>query len=152
MGVVTLFQGRTSAVAAPSAATDGVPLWKGMSNFLNPDEGFNQDIFEARLLIYNTAYTSGVPSIAYARLWLGFRISPSVLKWIPPGTGTGNAAASTDKGRLNAGAAIDGNATSIYHAEMIRDLGTPERAALETGAFTGVFTLAARLQAKGVRL
>jgi hypothetical protein len=152
MGVVTLFQGKTSTVAAPSLATDGVPLWKGAANFLNPNEGFNEDLDEADLILYHTVYTSGVPAVAYARWWGGVRIDPATLIWVPGGQGTGHAGATTDKGRLNAGASIDGpTATSLYHMERIRGLRSLERIALETGGFTGAFTLAARLQGKVVR-
>jgi hypothetical protein len=152
MGVVTVFQGKTAAVAAPTLATDGVPLWKGMPNFLNPNEGFTEDLDEAEILLYETAYTSGVPAVAFARVFGGFRITPTLLIWAPVGQGTGAAGTSTDKGRLNAGAAIDGpTGTTIRHAERIRGLREMERIAVQVGAFTGVFTLECRLQSKVVR-
>lgn len=152
MGVVTVFQAKTSAVAAPSLATDGVPLWKGMAGFLNPNEGFNEDVDEAELALFETAYTSGVPALDHARVWGMLRVDATTIKWIPLGQGTGNASASTDKGRLNAGATIEGaTAITLRHAERIRGLREFERIAVSTGAFTGVFTLACRLQAKVVR-
>jgi hypothetical protein len=152
MGVVTLFRGATSTVAAPSLVTDGVPLWRGAKGFLNSNEGFPEDLDEAEIVLFETAYTSGVPAIAFARIWGGFQRDETSIIWSPLGTGTGNAAAATDKGRLNNGAAIDGpTATTLRHAEIVRSLRQCNRIALQTGAFTGVFTLEARLQAKVVR-
>ena len=154
MAFVTVFTGKTAAVAAPTLATDGTPLWKGSGNRMLPDEGFTEDAFDdngAEISLYETAYTSGVPSIAYGRLWGMLRISTAVFKWIPIGTGTGNAGAATDKGRLNAGAAIDGAATNLRHSERVFGLREFERIAVETGAFTGVFTLECRITNKVVR-
>ena len=153
MGYVTVFSGKTAAVAAPTTASDGTALWKGSGFKLGANEGFNEDgLAEAELSLYETAYTSGVPAIAYGRLWGMLRLTETTFKWIPIGQGTGAAGASTDKGRLNSGAAIDGpTGTTLRHSERVSGLREFERIAVETGAFTGVFTLECRLSNKVVR-
>lgn len=149
--IVTILEGVTAANSAPSLATDGVPLWKGMlaSGQLHPGEGLPEDVDEVELVLRHTAYVSGVPALASARWWGGYRIGSSLV-WGPPGQGTGNAGASTDKGRLNAGATIEGaSATTFFHSERLRGLREMERIALQVGAFTGIWTLQAVLIARG---
>ena len=151
MGVVTVFQGATAAIAAPTLITDGVPLWKHGKKFLNPNEGFVEDVDEVTVLLYHTAYVSGVPSLAFVRAWGGYMLDEATCLWVPLGTGTGNTGTATDKGRLNAGAAIDGNATKLFHAEKIRGISELARFALEVGTVTGSFTFKAQLYGKAVR-
>mgnify|MGYP003408529374 CR=1 FL=1 len=140
--IVTLLQGVTAANTAPTAATHGVPLWRGASGFLNGEEGFHRSPEEASLIIYNTAGT-GALSIAYAKLWLyigGF--------WFPAGTGV-----AADKGKLNyhdvAGTAtytIASYANDLLrHTERIRGFAEATRMALELSTFTGTFTVTAKL-------
>lgn len=149
--ITTLLEGVAAANSAPSAATDGVALWKNMEQKgrFHAGEGFSSDVDEVELVMFNTTYTSGVPALTFGRWWGGYRVSESSLVWVPGGTGTGNAAAATDKGRINAGAAIDGNATSFYHAERLRGLREMERIALQVGAFTGIWTLRTILISRG---
>jgi hypothetical protein len=147
--ITTLLEGVTAANSAPSAATDGVPLWKHMTGFVHPGEGFVGDIEEVELLMFHTAYSAGVPALASARWWGGYRVSESSLVWVAGGTGTGNTGTSTDKGRLNAGATIEGGATSFFHGERLRGIREMERIALQVGAFTGTWTLRAILMSRG---
>jgi len=151
--ITTLLEGVTAANSAPSLATDGVPLWKNMRGFLHPGEGFSDDIDEVELILFDTLYSAGVPALASARIWGGYRVNETTIKWVAPGTGTSTGAATTDKGRINAGATIEGGAASFFHSERLRGLREMERIALQVGAFTGTWTLRAIMLSRGpVRL
>lgn len=141
-GYVQVFTGKTAAVAAPTAATDGVPLRLGSSGFLasSDDQGFGEDTDEVLLEIYSTA-GSGTPMEVAApiRQW-GW--NPSLAAWFPLGTGAG-----ATKGQVNDGLKLEETESDkIRHAERVF-IGGFTRYALSTGAFTGTITLAARLSA-----
>ena len=147
--ILTLLEGVMAANSAPSLATDGVPLWKNMKGLLHPGEGFPEDVDEAEIFLFDSSYTSGVPALASARWWGGYRISADTIRWCAPGTGTSTGAATTDKGRLNAGATIEGGAAAFFHSERLRGFRDMERIALQVGAFTGSWTLRAVLLSRG---
>jgi len=146
--LVTLCKGVTVATGAPSAVTDGRPLWKGMGapagkGFLYPNDGFQRDVDEALLVLENTAGDVVALSITYARVWGRVASDPSdpdARIWVPLGTGT-----AADKGKLNkhdvAGtptftiaSVADGQ---LVHMERIRGFGECDRLFLELGVFSG---------------
>jgi hypothetical protein len=147
--IVTLLQGVTEANSAPSAATDGVPLWRGAAGFLNAEEGIFRDTPEAALVLWNTAGTGAI-SIAFAKVWVYVGTI-----WTPLGTGVAD-----DKGKLNyhdvAGTAtytIASVANDILrHTERLRSFKEATRMALQLSTFTGTFTVKAQLVATGVGL
>jgi hypothetical protein len=145
--IVTLLQGVTAANTAPTAATHGVPLWRGASGFLNAEEGLMRDTPEASLILWNTDGT-GALSLAYAKVWAYIGGI-----WTPLGTGVAG-----DKGKLNyhdvAGTATYTIASVtndvLRHVERIRGFKEATRMALEVSTWSGTFTLKAQLIATGI--
>lgn len=126
-GKVTVWTDKTSAVSAPSAATDGVDLYAGKPGSAE-DGWYGHDVDECEVRIYSTA-GSGAMSIDYVRMW-GY--DPSSARWFPLGTGT-----DADKGKLNGGLPIGETATDqICHTERI-NVGGFTRFALSSGTFNG---------------
>jgi hypothetical protein len=139
---VTLLQGVTAANSVPTAATDGVPLWRGTGAGQGAGEGLRRPVDAASIVIYNTAGT-GALSIAFAKLWV---YEDGI--WYPLGTG-----AAADKGKLNyhdvAGTATYTIASHtndyLRHIERVAGFSEATRMHLQLSTFTGTFTVTAKL-------
>lgn len=154
---VQALNGVVAANGPPTLATHGVPLWRDSraQQFVNPQlDGFFDNVDKLHILI--RAAGSTVASLAFARLWGYFRVSKGAAGanapqgtdasfWAPMGTGTG-----ANKGKLNAGAAIDETSAGvIVHDEERSGFREPDRVYIELGVFTNVTTVDAWLVSRG---
>jgi hypothetical protein len=111
MANLTVLTGTTAANGTPSAATDGVALWRTRVN----GEGLSRLTDRAVCLVDGAATATTAGSVT-VKLW-GY--NPTATDWFPLGTST----TAANKGLLNEETALDEtDSDKIQHSEIVQGL------------------------------
>ncbi len=139
-----------AGIAAPTLATDGVPLMRGVENQL-VGEGFVEHVDEVEVLVEGAVTGGTAGTIASIRLYGWDPNAFSANKWFPIGGGPAG-----DTGKLNANATVpfqfaETGTDIIRHAERVRGLREFTRIYAQYGVLTNVTRLDVTLSSRGVR-